>query len=178
MTWLNGGTLAHENDVHVLRRHLARIDFLQAQLRDVAQQIAKTAARARFREGVQILQGFRGIALYTAMQRLCERGDFRRFPCQTALMAYLGLVPSQRSSGTTLRYGSITKNRQRARTQSAGQCSLEIPLLPQRQRSAATAALFGPNHSHQSAGATAVVPALSDTETTQSPNGRSHSHRP
>ena len=55
------------------------------------------------------MQGFRGIALYTAMQRLCELGDSRRFPCPTALRAYLGLVPSQRSSGTTLRYGAITK---------------------------------------------------------------------
>ena len=109
MRWLNGVMLTHENDEHVLRGYLAQIDFLQAQLREVEQQIAKTAALSRFREGVQILQGFRGIALYTAMQLVCELGDMRRFKRPTALMAYLGLVPAQRSSGATLRYGAITK---------------------------------------------------------------------
>ena len=49
------------------------------------------------------------MGLFTAMQLLCKLGDFRRFERPTALMAYLGLVPSQRSSGTTLRYGSLTK---------------------------------------------------------------------
>ena len=43
------------------------------------------------------------------MQLLCEIGDFRRFERPTALMAYLGLIPSQRSSGNTIRSGSITK---------------------------------------------------------------------
>ncbi len=43
------------------------------------------------------------------MQLVCEIGDFRRFESPTALMAYLGLVPSQHSSGNTIRTGSITK---------------------------------------------------------------------
>ena len=43
------------------------------------------------------------------MQLVCEIGDFRRFEKPAALMAYLGLVPSQRSSGNTIRSGSITK---------------------------------------------------------------------
>ena len=43
------------------------------------------------------------------MQLVCEIGDFRRFESPTALMAYLGLIPSQRSSGNTIRTGAITK---------------------------------------------------------------------
>lgn len=43
------------------------------------------------------------------MQLVCEIDDFRRFEKPIALMAYLGLVPSQRSSGNTIRSGSITK---------------------------------------------------------------------
>ena len=43
------------------------------------------------------------------MQLVCEIGDVRRFESPTALMAYLGFVPSQHSSGNTIRTGSITK---------------------------------------------------------------------
>ena len=107
--WLNRIQLEHENDEYVVRAGLNQIDFLQAQVRDVDQQIAATADGPRFRDGVRILQGFRGVALYTAMQLVCEMGDFRRFSSAKALMAYLGLVPSQRSSGASLRYGSITQ---------------------------------------------------------------------
>ena len=63
----------------------------------------------RFQESVQTLEAFRGIGRMTAMQLICEIGDFRRFERPTALMAYLGLVPSQHSSGKTIRTGSITK---------------------------------------------------------------------
>ena len=43
------------------------------------------------------------------MQLICKIGDFRRFEKPTVLTAYLGLVPSQRSSGNTIRPGAITK---------------------------------------------------------------------
>ena len=99
----------HPHDEHVLRGSLQLIVLLQAQIREVEQQITEAATLPCFQAAVQILQGFRGIALYTAMQLVCERGAFRRFQRPTALMAYVGLVSAQHSSGTTLRYGSITK---------------------------------------------------------------------
>jgi len=45
----------------------------------------------------------------TAMLILAELHDFRRFPSPRALMAYLGLVPSEDSSGDRHRRGRITK---------------------------------------------------------------------
>ncbi|MXW15559.1 MAG: IS110 family transposase [Rhodothermaceae bacterium] len=63
----------------------------------------------RFCESVQNLQGFRGIGLATAMQLVCEIGDFSRFKSATTFMGFLGLVPSQHSSGSTTRHGGITK---------------------------------------------------------------------
>ena len=109
MRWLNGVQLDYEDDRHVLRTNLAQIAFLEAQIREHDVQIACMAEQSRFKTQVEILQGFRGIALFTAMQLVCELGDIRRFGHPTALMAYLGLVPSQRSSGATIRYGGITK---------------------------------------------------------------------
>ena len=51
----------------------------------------------------------RGVALIVAVTVAAEVGDFRRFANPRQLMAYLGLVPSEHSSGSTVRRGGITK---------------------------------------------------------------------
>ncbi len=109
MVWINKVELDQPNDAQVLQGNLADITYIQSRVREVEQQIRTASESIRFQEPIQILQGFRGIGLITAMQLVCEIGDLRRFEKPTALMAYLGLVPSQRSSGNTVRSGSITK---------------------------------------------------------------------
>jgi transposase len=61
------------------------------------------------RPTVEALQSLRGIALITAVTVVAEIGDIRRFQRPGELIAYLGLVPSERSSGATIRRGGITK---------------------------------------------------------------------
>ena len=51
----------------------------------------------------------RGVAFLTAVTFVAEIGDVRRFETPRQLMAYLGLVPSERSTGEQVRRGSITK---------------------------------------------------------------------
>jgi transposase len=109
MVWINKVELDYPNDEQVLRGHLADITYIQSRIQEVEQQIQTASESFRFQEPIRTLQGFRGIGLITAMQLVCEIGDFRRFEKPTALMAYLGLVPAQRSSGNTIRSGSITK---------------------------------------------------------------------
>jgi transposase len=58
---------------------------------------------------VKALQAFRGIQLVTAASLAAEIGDFKRFTHPRQLMAYLGLVPSEHSSGGSRRQGGITK---------------------------------------------------------------------
>ena len=58
---------------------------------------------------VRALQALRGMALIAAATLVAELGDITRFENPRQLMAYLGLVPSERSSGTTRRQGAITK---------------------------------------------------------------------
>jgi len=55
------------------------------------------------------LQAMRGVALVVAVTVVAEVGDFRRFANPRQLMAYLGLVPSEHSSGGSIRRGAITK---------------------------------------------------------------------
>ena len=58
---------------------------------------------------VERLQALRGVSLIVAVTFMVEVGDIRRFENPRQLMAYLGLVPSERSTGDSIRRGGITK---------------------------------------------------------------------
>ncbi len=58
---------------------------------------------------VYALQALRGVDLVTAVNFVVEIGDIRRFENPRRLMGYLGLVPGERSTGESVRRGSITK---------------------------------------------------------------------
>jgi transposase len=63
----------------------------------------------RWRELVKALSALRGVRWLTAMTLVAEVGDLTRFDSPRQLMAYLGLVPSEHSSGGTRRQGGLTK---------------------------------------------------------------------
>jgi transposase len=79
-----------------------RIDRLTEQLR----QLAPTW---RWAPVVAALQALRGVSFVTAVALVAELGDLTRFRHPRELMAYLGLVPSEHSSGPSVRRGGITK---------------------------------------------------------------------
>src|SRR4029077_11066560 len=58
---------------------------------------------------VAALQTMRGMALVNAATLIAELGDLSRFANPRQLMAYLGLVPSEHSSGTSVKRGGLTK---------------------------------------------------------------------
>ena len=58
---------------------------------------------------VAALQTMRGMALVNAATLIAELGDLSRFANARQLMAYLGLVPSEHSSGASVRRGGLTK---------------------------------------------------------------------
>ena len=58
---------------------------------------------------VQALQALRGVQVVSAVVLTAEIGDYRRFASPRQLMAYLGLVPSEHSSGGSRRQGRITR---------------------------------------------------------------------
>jgi transposase len=58
---------------------------------------------------VKALMALRGVKLITAMTIMAELGDITRFDSPRQLMSFLGLVPSETSSGATRRQGGITK---------------------------------------------------------------------
>ena len=58
---------------------------------------------------VAALQTMRGMALVNAATLVAELGDLSRFANPRQLMAYLGLVPSEHSSGASVKHGGLTK---------------------------------------------------------------------
>jgi transposase len=63
----------------------------------------------RFEPVVAALRSLRGIDTVSAIGLVAEIGDIRRFAHPRNLMSYLGLVPSEHSSGNSVRRGAITK---------------------------------------------------------------------
>ena len=58
---------------------------------------------------VAALQTMRGMALVNAATLIAKRGDLSRFSNPRQLMAYLGLVPCEHSSGASIKRGGLTK---------------------------------------------------------------------
>jgi len=88
---------------------LDHLEYLEMQRNSLDAEIERYARTTPFRAGVEALCCLRGIKPLTAMTLLSEIGDVRRFRSPRALMAYFGLVPSERSSGERERRGPITK---------------------------------------------------------------------
>jgi transposase len=63
----------------------------------------------RWRPVVEALQALRGVQWIHAVRIVAELGDFQRFESPRQLMGYLGLIPSEDSSGPRRRQGAITK---------------------------------------------------------------------
>jgi len=72
-------------------------------------QLPRVVAGWRWEPVVKALMSLRGLALLTAATLVAELGDLRRFPTARQLMGYLGLVPSEDSTGDQRHQGGITK---------------------------------------------------------------------
>jgi transposase len=91
------------------RAYLRAVDEALARLRTVEEDLRTLLDLEPLRPRVQRLRCFRGIDDLTALTIAAELGDARRFPTAPSTMAYVGLVPSEHSSGTKQARGAITK---------------------------------------------------------------------
>jgi transposase len=107
--WLRSLRFEHEADRAVFADYLCAVEHLEERLRGLEAQLVTVSQQEPYREPVAWLRCFRGIDTVTAMTLVAELHDFRRFTSARDLMAYLGLVPSEHSTGDTHRRGAITK---------------------------------------------------------------------
>jgi transposase len=85
------------------------VDLVDARIEQLERAIRETAEQEPWRALVARLRCLRGVDTLTALALVTEIGDFSRFGTAEEFMAFVGLVPSERSSGQQRRQGSITK---------------------------------------------------------------------
>jgi transposase len=107
--WLAGLRFAQAAHHLVLEDCIAAVEAATARRDRLEAHIAAALPDWSLAPVVWALQALRGMALVAAATLVAELGDITRFTNPRQLMAYLGLVPSEHSSGGTRRQGAITK---------------------------------------------------------------------
>ena len=93
----------------VFQEYVDAVKHLQGRVVSLEEEMSKALTGWSLGIVVEALMALRGVNLVTAMTIVSEIGDLSRFESPRQLMAYLGLVPSEDSSGKRQRRGEITK---------------------------------------------------------------------
>lgn len=107
--WLTTVRVQHPAQQIVLQDYVDAVADAEAPVTRLTDQIAALLPSWTLAPVVEAVQAMRGVAFIVAVTVVAEVGDFHGFDNPRQLMAYLGLTPSEHSSGSTLRRGRITK---------------------------------------------------------------------
>jgi transposase len=109
MRWLQEQTFAHPAHQIVLQEAVEAVRLAKERVERLERLIEAFLPAWSLAPVVTALQALRGVNLIIAVTSVAEIGDLGRFESPRQLMAYLGLVPSERSTGDTVRRGGIIK---------------------------------------------------------------------
>jgi transposase len=123
MSWIASQTLEQAQQRLVLEEMMLAIRQAQERLQRLEQAIAAAVGEWSLAPLVTALMAMRGLDLIAATTLLAEIGDLSRFRTPTELMAYLGLVPSEDSTGDAVKRGPITKAGNRRARRMLVECS-------------------------------------------------------
>jgi transposase len=107
--WIEALKMSEPYEQIVLAEYIAALKARIAELKRLDERIADAAKEPAYAPRVAELTVLRGIDVLSAMTILSELGDLRRFTSARQLMAAVGLVPSEYSTGDKTRRFSITK---------------------------------------------------------------------
>ena len=109
LRWLADLILPHHSQQIVLQEMIITINERIQRLQRLDNELLHQVKNWRYYPVVKAIQAMRGVRLLVALGTIAELGDLRRFDHPRKLMAYLGLVPTENSSGGKTRRGSLTK---------------------------------------------------------------------
>jgi len=107
--WLEGVKFDVPVQQIVFQEYVDAVKQAEARVAGLEKEMEKALESWVLAPVVEALMALRGVKLISAMTLLAELGDITRFDSPRQLMSYLGLVPSEASSGQTRRQGGITK---------------------------------------------------------------------
>jgi transposase len=93
----------------VFQEYVRAVNEQTERLQRLEQELQEHVKTWRLQPVVEALQALRGVQFTVAVTLVAELGDLTRFENPRQLMKYLGLIPSEYSSGERRRQGSITK---------------------------------------------------------------------
>ena len=109
MRYLRELVLPHPAMKAILEEYLQGIDAAHARVERIEASMLQLLESWRLKSAVRALMAFRGFQLVAAMITVSELGDIHRFGHPRQLMTYLGLVPTESSSGPRQRLGGISR---------------------------------------------------------------------
>jgi transposase len=107
--WLTTVRFAHPAQQIVLQDYIHAVEDAEKRIAMLVEQIEQLLEHWSMAPVVTAIQAMRGVAFINAITLVAEIGDFARFTNPRQLMAYVGLVPSEHSTGDSVRRGGITK---------------------------------------------------------------------
>lgn len=109
LRWLTELILPHHSQQIVLQEMIQTITERINRVARLVNELEHQVRNWRYYPVVKAIQAMRGVRMLVAVGTIAELGDLRRFDHPRKLMAYLGLVPSESSSGDKRRLGKLTK---------------------------------------------------------------------
>jgi len=109
LDWIRRQKFEHRAQQRVLTDYLKTVEDATERERQLTKDLAELVKDTKLYPLIRALQAFRGIQLITAVTIAAELVDLQRFSSPRQLMAFLGLVPSEHSSGENQRRGRITR---------------------------------------------------------------------
>jgi len=107
--WIRSQKFAYPAQQRVLEDSLKTVEDLAERVERLTAQVEELVQETALAPLVKALQAFRGVSVASAVTIAAEAGDLRRFATASQLMSYVGLVPSEDSSGKRRRQGTITR---------------------------------------------------------------------
>ena len=99
MRWLSDIKMPHRSQQVVLQEYIGTLNQCKDRVQRLTDQIRQLLPEWQLFPVVQALQSMRGVSMIVATTTIAEIGDLKRFENPAELMSYLGLVPSESSSG-------------------------------------------------------------------------------
>lgn len=90
------------------------LEYLWARQKETLGVLRQLSKSKRYKESVDLVKSAPGIGMLTAIRLVLEWGDLSRFTSKEKFASFLGLIPSEHSSGETEHKGHITKQGNRA----------------------------------------------------------------
>jgi transposase len=107
--WIRGQHFEQEAHNRVLPEYLRAVEEAGARVERFTKDIVELVESWHLKPVVKSLQALRGVRVLTAVILAAELGDMARFATAPQMMAFVGLVPSEHSSGGTQKRGRITR---------------------------------------------------------------------